>query len=113
MSESKLFFEEIIKTINKIEQSVLNMTIEDFSNDLNLFDATLMRLHVIGENVKSIPFDLKKKHKKIRWNKFARLRNIIGHKYSSVNKEIIWDVIKRALPEFKKDILKVLEEDSN
>ena len=61
---------------------MINKTLEDFVNDSNLFDATLMRIHFIGETVKSIPFSLKKNYKIIRWRKFARLRNIIGHKYN-------------------------------
>ncbi len=108
MSESKLLLEEIVRMIEKVEESILGRTIEDFSSDFNFLDATLMRLHFIGESVRSIPYQLKKKYKKTRWRKFARLRNIIGHKYSIVSKEIIWDVVTKALPEFKKDIKDIL-----
>ena len=107
----KLPLEEIIKMIEKIEESAVNFTFESFSRDFNLLDATLMRLHFIGENAKTIPYELKKEYKQIRWKKFARLRNIIGHKYSIINKEVVWDVIKVALPEFKKQIKEILEQE--
>jgi len=67
-----------------------------------------MRLHFIGETIKSVPLSLKKNYKIIKWRKFARLRNIIGHKYSNVNKNIIWDVIK-VLSELKIQIKEILE----
>jgi uncharacterized protein with HEPN domain len=70
-----------------------------------------MRIHFIGETIKSIPFSIKKKYKMIRWRKFARLRNIIGHKYSNVNKNIIWGVIK-ALSELKLQVKDILEKES-
>jgi len=111
MSEYKLYLKEIISMIEKIENSVINKNLEDFANDSNLFDATLMRIHFIGETIKSIPFSIKKKYKIIRWRKFARLRNIIGHKYSNVNKNIIWDVIK-ALSELKLQVKEILEKES-
>ena len=111
MSDYKLYLKEIISMIERIENSVINKTLEDFLKDSNLFDATLMRLHFIGETIKSIPFSLKKDYKKIRWRKFARLRNIIGHKYSNVNQNIIWDVIK-ALSELKRQIKEILEKES-
>ena len=111
MLDYNLYLKEIISMIDKIENSVINMNLEDFAGDSNLFDATLMRLHFIGETIKSIPFSLKKSHKKIRWRKFARLRNIIGHKYSNVNKNIIWDVIK-ALSELKLQIKEILEKEN-
>lgn len=108
MSDYKQYLREISSMIEKIENSILGVALEDFVNDSNLFDATLMRLHFIGETIKSVPFSLKKNYKKVRWRKFARLRNIIGHKYSNVNKNIIWDVIK-ALSELKVQIKEILE----
>jgi len=107
----KLYLKEIISMIEKIENSVTNKILEDFLKDSNLFDATLMRLHFIGETIKSIPFSLKKNYKQVKWRKFARLRNIIGHRYSNVNKNIIWDVIK-SLPELKMQTKKILEKES-
>ena len=71
-----------------------------------------MRIHFIGETIKSIPFSLKKNYNKIRWRKFARLRNIIGHRYSNVNKNIIWDVLK-ALSELKVQIKEILENEGS
>lgn len=108
MLDYKIYLREIISMIEKIETSISGKTLDDFVNDSNLLDATLMRLHFIGEIIKSIPFSLKKKYKEVRWRKFARLRNIIGHKYSNVNKNIIWDVIKQ-LSELKNQIKEILD----
>ena len=108
MSDYKLYLKEIISMIEKIENSIIGKSLEDFVDNSNLFDATLMRLHFIGETIKSVPFSLKKNYKKIRWRKFARLRNIIGNRYSNVNKNIIWDVLK-ALSELKVQIKEILE----
>ena len=110
MSDYKIYLKEIISMIEKIENSMIDKTLEDFVNDSNLFDATLMRIHFIGETIKSVPFSIKKNYKKIRWRKFARLRNIIGHRYSNVNKNIIWDVIK-ALSELKVQVKEILEKE--
>jgi uncharacterized protein with HEPN domain len=107
----KLHLKEIISMIEKIENSTIDKSLEDFAKDSNLFDATLMRLHFIGETIKSIPFSVKKNYKIVRWRKFARLRNIIGHRYSNVNKNIIWDVIK-ALSELKLQVKDILEKES-
>lgn len=108
MSDYKLYLKEVTSMIEKIENSIMSKTLEDFVGDSNLFDATLMRLHFIGETIKSVPFSLKKNYKEVRWRKFARLRNIIGHRYSNVNKNIIWDVIK-VLSELKVQIKEILE----
>ncbi len=112
MPDYKLYLKEVISMIEKIENSIISKSLEDFVDNSNLFDATLMRLHFIGETIKSVPFSLKKNYKKVRWRKFARLRNIIGHRYSNVNKNIIWDVLK-ALSELKVQIKEILENEGS
>ncbi|MBI2631657.1 DUF86 domain-containing protein [Candidatus Pacearchaeota archaeon] len=110
MSNYNTYLKEIILMIEKIENSIDGKTFEDFVGDANLFDAALMRIHFIGETIKSIPYSLKKNYKKVKWRKFAKLRNIISHKYSNVNKNIIWDVIK-ILPELKSQVKEILDSD--
>jgi uncharacterized protein len=60
------YLNEIISTIDKIEKSIVGKTFESFTKDSNLFDATLMRIHFIGETIKSIPYSLKRTNKKIK-----------------------------------------------
>ena len=112
MLDYKIYLKEILLMIEKIENSILGKTVDNFVNDVNLFDATLMRLHFIGETIKSIPFSLKKDYDKVKWRKFARLRNIISHRYSNVNKNLIWDVVNQ-LPELKNKIKEILDDESN
>ena len=87
--------------IEKIELSIKDVSKEEFIAGGDLLDATLMRLQIIGENIRSIPLAIKKKNKEIKWKKFEKLRNIISHKYASVDFGLIWDFIKNNLPELK------------
>ena len=107
MRNSKLYTNVIIETITKIEKSIVKTSKSDFMKNSELQDATLMRLQVIGENIKNIPFDVKKKNKEIKWKKFERLRHIISHKYDSVNYSLIWSFIENNLKELKEGILSI------
>ena len=111
MYDYEIYLKEIITMSERIENSLKGISFEDFIKDSNVFDATLMRIHFIGETINHIPYSLKKKYKNIRWRKFARLRNIIGHKYSNVNKEIIWDVIK-SISELKEQVKEIIKKPS-
>ena|SRR3989344_2078399 len=104
MREYKLYKEVISESINKIEQSLIGITKEMFMKNILLQDATLMRLQVIGENIKALPDTLKKPRKEIKWRKFEKLRDIISHKYDSVDYEIIWNFIDANLKELKEII---------
>jgi len=107
MQESKLYINVVLETITKIEKSLIRINKSNFLKDLELQDATLMRLQVIGENILKIPFKIKKKNKEIRWRKFEKLRNIISHKYDSVDYNLIWSFIENNLAELKSGILSI------
>ena len=102
-----LYFNMISEMIEKITNSIKDISKEEFLKDEELVDATLMRLQVIGENVKSIPLKIKKNQKEIGWKKFERLRNFISHKYSLVDENIIWEIVKKDLIKLKPVIKKM------
>src|SRR3989344_4663126 len=101
MQNYNLHFNIIIEMIEKIEKSMRNIKYEDFLKNGEIQDATLMRLQVIGENIRDIPFETKNKNKEINWKKFEKLRNIISHKYASVDYSIIWNFIEKNIKELK------------
>lgn len=105
MSEFEIYLNLIEEMISKIESS--EATLENLKKDFNLQDATLMRLQVIGENVKSLPSEIKKENKNIKWRRFERLRNLISHKYSVIDYELIGKFIQESLPELKEIVIKI------
>jgi len=107
MPDYELYVNVILEVIEKIESSVAELSREEFLKDSEIQDATLMRLQVIGENIKNIPWELKKKNKEIKWRKFEKLRNIISHKYDAINYNLIWSFIENNLEELKTAILKI------
>ena len=74
-----------------------------------VIDATVRNFEIIGEAVKRIPESIKKEHSDIEWKKIAGLRDILIHEYFGVDPEVVWDIIKNKLPEFKLKISKILE----
>ena len=62
-----------------------------------MFDACVLRLQVIGENVKKILDESEnplEKYHEIPWRAIVSLRNIISHEYANVDEEIVFQVIK-------------------
>ncbi len=103
----KFFLEDIIEQIELIEKSLHKK--EDLLKNEDLRDATIRRLEVIGEAAKNIPENIRKKYPDIEWKKISGLRDIIIHTYFSVNLDIVWDIIKKNLPDLKEKISKIKE----
>lgn len=108
MLNYSLYVRNIIEAINKIEKSCRS---KRSLNDVDIFDMTLMRLQTIGENSIKIPREIKQKHKEVKWNNVRRLRNVISHKYQTVDKEIVWKFIEEKLPLIKQALEEVTDYD--
>jgi uncharacterized protein with HEPN domain len=73
--------------------------------------AVIRCLEIIGEAVRQLPKDFKRKYPSIEWRKMVDLRNILIHEYFGIEPEIIWDVVKNKIPILKNSIEKILMED--
>lgn len=72
-------------------------------------DAVIRNLEVIGEAVKNLSSDLRRRHPAIPWRGITALRNVLIHEYFGVDLEIVWRVVSRRLPTLKRSVLKLLE----
>ncbi|MBQ9031305.1 MAG: DUF86 domain-containing protein [Parasporobacterium sp.] len=63
-------------------------------------EATVFNLMQIGELAKfSLSVELKKQITSIPWNQLYGMRNRIVHGYDGVNMQIVWDTVKKDIPE--------------
>lgn len=101
----KLFFNDIIGSVDLVEEYISGKTFEDFSASSLLQDAVLRRIEIIGEAVKNISDETKNKHSGIPWKNIAGTRDVLTHEYFGVNLERIWKTAEEDLPLFKKQVL--------
>ena len=106
----KLFIEDILESIKLIEKYLGNTSKENLDNNQKLKDSIVRRLEIIGEAVKNIPDNFRKKYPEVPWKKIAGLRDIIIHTYFSIDLDITWDIIKKDLPDLKEKMLKIRTE---
>ena len=97
----KIFLEDILESIERIEEYTKGKTLEEFLDIYEKQDAIIKRLEIIGEAVKNIPADIKKKHPKIPWKDMAGMRDILIHEYFGVIMERIWNTAKNDIPKLK------------
>lgn len=103
------FIGDIKEAIRRIEEYTENIDYDKFLADKKTQDAVVRNLQIIGEAVKNITADFKKKHIAIEWKKIAGLRDKITHQYFGVNLDIVWDVVKNKVPELAGRIDKIPE----
>lgn len=107
--DPKIYLEHILECINLIEEYIKGKTKKDFFNTIQIQDAVIRRIEIIGEAVRNLPDDFKTKNIEVPWKKISGMRDILIHKYFGVDLELTWEVVKRDLNDLKKKIIKIKE----
>jgi uncharacterized protein with HEPN domain len=74
------------------------MNYHEFFDDLKTIRAVAFELTTMGEAVRSVPDEVKKRYPEIPWGKMLDIRNVIIHEYFRIDEEILWQTIQDDLP---------------
>lgn len=105
----KLYLEDILESVNNVQSYVGNASFEELIRDRMRLDAIVRNFEIIGEASSKIPQEIRDKYLFIEWRKISDFRNVLVHEYFEVDYEIMWDIIKSKLPDLKKGIQTILE----
>ncbi len=107
--DPKFFLMHILESIAEIEKSTENISKDEFFDTIQIQDAVVRRLEIIGEAVKNLPISFKNQYPKTPWKKIAGLRDVLIHEYFGVDINLVWKIVNKNIPKFKKQISELLE----
>ncbi len=109
----QILFDDILNSINQIEEYCKGIDFEKFNNNRLIIDAVVRNIEIIGEASARIPENVQHKFSSIQWNQLRGIRNRIVHEYFDVDVSIIWFIIENELGPLKKKVeaaLKILSD---
>jgi uncharacterized protein with HEPN domain len=109
MDRNKTYLLDILNSAELIANYVAGIKRDTFLDTIEIQDAVIRRLEIIGEAVRRISDPFKKRHSELPWKEMLGLRNFVIHEYEGVNLKVIWDTIRNDLPDLLKQINKLLK----
>ena len=98
------FLLHILEAIVDIRASIKGCTKAFFVKNRDVRDANIRRIEIIGEAVKNISQDIKKKYPSVEWKKVAGARDIMIHHYFGVDLDIVWEILTKDVPKIERNI---------
>ena len=101
------YIEDVLLSIERIQEYTEGVSFQAFKRNNMMQDAVVRNLEVIGEAMKQIPKEERKKSPNIDWRKITGLRDILIHAYFGIDLEIIWDIVQNKLSILIEEIQKL------
>jgi uncharacterized protein with HEPN domain len=102
---------DIREAMRRIEVYTDGMTYDAFLTDIKSQDSVIRNLEIIGEAVKSLTLNLRKKYPDVPWKGMAGVRDRLIHHYFGVNLDVVWNIITIELPGLKSTIESILRQE--
>lgn len=106
------YLEDILTSINKIQNYIDNSSLDDFVKEEMKVDAVVRNLEIIGEASRNIPVEIKEKYQDIEWRKISDFRNLLAHEYFGIDYEILWDIVATKLEPLQSKIQLILDQEA-
>ena len=113
MSEERLlqdYLNDIIESITDIQEFIIGMTFENFSNDRKTIKAVVLSMEIIGEAANKIPLHILGNYPETPWPEIVGMRNRLIHEYFGIDLEIVWQTIEEDLVPLEKTIQKMISD---
>nr|WP_242034860.1 DUF86 domain-containing protein [Dolichospermum sp. FACHB-1091] len=105
----RLRVQDIVLSINEIEQRTRDITFEEFAKNQTIVKAVLYDFVVIGEAARNVPNDIQLSYPLIPWRLMGGMRNVVTHEYFQVDLSRIWVTIQNDLSPLLPQLQKILE----
>jgi len=104
MKTDQDYLRDIHECIDHIRDYVGGLKFETFESTVQIQDAVLRRLEIIGEAANRLSPEFQARHSEIPWRTIVDLRNVLIHQYMGAKLDRVWEIIRKRLPELRRVI---------
>ena len=100
----KIRIQHISDAIEEIEKYLLEVEFASFMQNSMMRFACVKQMEIIGEASNHISEELKSRFSSVEWSQITGMRHVFVHEYFGIDSGIVWEIIKKDIPELKEKI---------
>ncbi|MBI5400194.1 DUF86 domain-containing protein [Candidatus Saganbacteria bacterium] len=104
------YIRDIANAVDQAQRFTEGLSYDAFREDIKTAFAVVRALEVVGEAAKNVPGFVKEQYPEVPWKEMSGMRDKLIHEYFGVKYEVVWDTVKRELPDLKLKFAKILKE---
>ncbi len=108
MQRDLQFLLDMLESAKLATRYVAEKSKSDFSSDVQLQDAVIRRLAIIGEAARRVSEATCQNFPMIPWIEIRGMRNRLVHEYDDLDVDIVWDTVKNSLPLLTQELEKIV-----
>jgi len=112
MSRDREHLLDVLEAARLVLRYVHGRSRDEFLTDIQLQDAVVRRLEIIGEAVRRIPDEARAALPGLPWHDMISMRNLLIHEYDGVDADTVWDTVQKDLPGLVRVLDEILSRDN-
>ena len=108
MSRDDTYLVDILESAKIALDYVFDKTWDEFYENMQVQDAVVRRIEIIGEAAQRISQGTRDKHPQIPWREMTSMRNLVIHEYDVVDINQVWDTVQNKLPSLIEELSKIV-----
>ena len=104
MQRDAVFLADILSAAADLRGFTRSASFEEFCTNKTLRYAMLHALTVIGEASSKLSAEFRERYAAVPWQRISGVRHRIVHDYSSLDYELLWQVITTFAPELERSV---------
>jgi uncharacterized protein with HEPN domain len=108
MSRDDTYLVDILESAKIALDYVFDKSWDEFYEDMQLQDAVVRRIEIIGEAARRVSGETQAKYPHIPWREMTSMRNLVIHEYDVVDINQVWDTVRNKLPPLIEELLKIV-----
>lgn len=110
MRSDRVYLLHMQDALDFIREESAGMSLDKFRQDKKSQFAMTRAFEILGEAVKNISPEFKEQHPDVPWKVIAGTRDVLIHRYFSVDVVQVWTMIEKDVPELAEKIADLLRD---